>query len=382
MAKKVDEEKGEEYVFTPPDFDEDAFIHRELTGFRTTAILVLWGIVAALVAWLVYAAVGGGDRGWAVSLAVAIVAGLSLKFLFPMLRADVSHYGRKEWLGTAFLFFFTWLAVFIIVLNPPVSDHSDPHVEVYLSPPDQQHLGDVAIDVFAVDNDRIEEFRFMLLQGNRTWATTDDLQDLGDGHYRLQAEALSGGTYSVQVQAIDNEGATTTVERPLSVSRETVRYEAPGGNALADTDDHVRFDLPDDLPPCDWSKSRQRFTPQPCIRHAYLALESGGQVQLTFDAANGHWVANKNHDGWSKGSQTFTFHAHTADRFHGQSRVAGGEILAGPFTIDVTADLLGGRELEPPVPNPANPPVRQVPGIGLVALAAGLLAAAYVVRRR
>lgn len=36
---EANDTKGEEYQFEIPDFDEEAFIHKEMTSFRTTAVL-------------------------------------------------------------------------------------------------------------------------------------------------------------------------------------------------------------------------------------------------------------------------------------------------------------------------------------------------------
>ncbi|MFA5944900.1 MAG: hypothetical protein WC876_10595, partial [Candidatus Thermoplasmatota archaeon] len=106
--------KDSDYEFIPPDFDEDAFIHREMVSFRTTLLLFLWGIVAAAVSWGAFAAMGGVKTGWLVGLGIAAVFFLGLKSVFTMLKVDIKHFGRREWLGTGALYFFTWLSFFII----------------------------------------------------------------------------------------------------------------------------------------------------------------------------------------------------------------------------------------------------------------------------
>ncbi|HEX2065337.1 MAG TPA: hypothetical protein VHI93_00855, partial [Candidatus Thermoplasmatota archaeon] len=94
----ADEKKdGSGYEFVPPDFDEDAFVHREMVSFKTTSILFGWGVLAAAASWAAYVAVGGTDLGWLIGLALCGAFGYALKFLFPRLGADVSHFKRKEW---------------------------------------------------------------------------------------------------------------------------------------------------------------------------------------------------------------------------------------------------------------------------------------------
>src|SRR5688572_26885864 len=140
--------KDSDYEFIPPDFDEDAFIHRELVSFRTTLILFLWAIVAAAVSWAAFAGMGGADTGWLVGLAIAAAFFLGLKRIFALLKVDIAHFGRKEWLGTAALYFFTWLSFFIIAINPPVSDFAPPRVEVLPAPHAQLADGTVSVHLF------------------------------------------------------------------------------------------------------------------------------------------------------------------------------------------------------------------------------------------
>ncbi|MGB1697177.1 MAG: hypothetical protein ACPHK8_02125, partial [Thermoplasmatota archaeon] len=115
MAKdEANDAKGEEYQFEIPDFDEEAFIHKEMTSFRTTAVLFAWGILAALLSWGIFVAVDGAKTAWYLGLAVVIGFLYALRIVYPKLNIDVAHFKRREWMGTGFLLFFTWLAFFIL----------------------------------------------------------------------------------------------------------------------------------------------------------------------------------------------------------------------------------------------------------------------------
>ncbi|HTD80918.1 MAG TPA: hypothetical protein VK723_02080 [Thermoplasmata archaeon] len=105
----------------PPEFDEVEFMKKEMRAAKATILVVLWTIPAALISW-------------GLTLAgVAVVAGFAglgmmflLKWIFPLLNVDISGYKRKDWLGHGVTFFFSWLAFWILLLNPPFADLTNP----------------------------------------------------------------------------------------------------------------------------------------------------------------------------------------------------------------------------------------------------------------
>ena len=128
MAKK---DKGAEWK--PPEFDEIEFMKKEMRAAKTTIIVVLWTLPSAVLSY------GLTLAGVAV---VAFFAGIGmmflLKWIFPILKVDISEYKRKDWIGHGATFFFSWLAFWILLLNPPFADLTSPVI-----------LG-VAVDTIAV----------------------------------------------------------------------------------------------------------------------------------------------------------------------------------------------------------------------------------------
>jgi hypothetical protein len=107
--------------WTPPEFDEVEFMKKEMRTAKATIIVVLWTLPAALISY-------------GLSLAgVAVVAGFAgigmmflLKWILPLLKVDISGYKRKDWIGHGATFFFSWLAFWILLLNPPFADLTNP----------------------------------------------------------------------------------------------------------------------------------------------------------------------------------------------------------------------------------------------------------------
>jgi hypothetical protein len=378
--------KGEEnYEFIPPDFDEDAFIHKELVSFRTTLILFLWAIVAAAVAWGAFAAMGGAKTGWLVGLGIAALFFLGLKRIFAMLKVDIKHFGRREWLGTAALFFFAWLSFFIIAINPPVSDFAPPRVELVSSPVAQLPGGNVSVHLFVEDNVALDSHSFELVSGGQTIASTGDLVELGHGHYRYDSAGLQPGTYIVRGSAVDTRGHAGNHSATFAVSEGLVDYSAPSGGALSGPADRIVVTT-GQLPTCPTNKNGEVNTHDACIRTVRLETTAGGTVTLKWDdqaissdPKQGAWTATKQNAGWSTGNNTFDVVVEFADRYEGSVRFDGGAIRDGPHSVDVRG--APGNDTVVPAQDPGKT-TRKVPDLGLPLLAVGLLAAGLLSRRR
>ncbi|HIJ16330.1 MAG TPA: hypothetical protein HA364_00935 [Thermoplasmata archaeon] len=127
MAKKrkKDKEDKEDYEFTPPEFDEKEFLLKELRDTKTVLLTVgyaaVFGIVAGVMANLDQDLVPLG-------LAIVIAGLVSLKYFYPFIKVDVTQFQKKNWAGNIAWFFFTFLAVWVLMFNFPIADHADPSV--------------------------------------------------------------------------------------------------------------------------------------------------------------------------------------------------------------------------------------------------------------
>lgn len=367
MAKgeKGGEEK-EDYEFVPPDFDEDAFIHKEMVSFKTTSTLIIMGIAVAVLSWLLFAPVGGADAGWYLGLLLVAASFAVLKPLYKALHFDISHYGRREWLGTGFLLFFTWLAFFMILLNPPFSDHAPPTVALSAAPSVGEAGQDVRIDLLVADNTRALAPTFRITGPSGQVASEEDLQDLGHGHYRLTRQ-LEAGTYTVSASTQDPAGHESGSNMTLRVVQDVVRVTV---GDLTDPTQEILAVVPPELD----------------VWAVYADLDhdpstGDDRVYLSYREDRGGWEATGSYSGWHAGTNNFTIFVEERNRFENQLLVAGAVLSDGPHTvtIDQPGDFPGGV---PRRANPTDPPVRSVPGVEVPLLAAGLVGVALVARRR
>jgi len=126
MAKKRRKEEEEEFQL--PEFDEKAFLEKEITGAKMILLVVLLAIVAAIVSYFLTLA------GIVV---VAFFAGLALvlllKYIPKVFSISTAKLERKDWLGYGSTYFFAWIAIWVLVMNVPFSDVTPPGIVVFVN---------------------------------------------------------------------------------------------------------------------------------------------------------------------------------------------------------------------------------------------------------
>ena len=124
--KKDQKEEQEEYEFVPPDFDEKEFLRKEIKDTRASLITIGVAAVFGIFAW------GLASINSSLilpSLLLGVVGIFLLKFIYQLVKVDVSHFQKKNWVGVAGTFFFTFLAVTVLMINIPFLDLADPTVD-------------------------------------------------------------------------------------------------------------------------------------------------------------------------------------------------------------------------------------------------------------
>lgn len=128
MAKKRKREVPEEtYEFKPPSFDEREFIRGELRETRATVITVLYGGIMGAVAATI-ALVGASSLASLVAFLIALggIGGIATVLRYG--QVDTSGFHRRQWLSQGTWYFFTFLAIWVLLSNSPFSDVSRPQI--------------------------------------------------------------------------------------------------------------------------------------------------------------------------------------------------------------------------------------------------------------
>jgi len=126
MAKRRRKEEEEE-EFTLPEFDKAKYLRKEVVGAKVMILTVVLALAAAALSYVL-------TRAGVVI--VAFFAGLSLVFLLKhfvrLFGVDTSKMERKDWFGHGTTFFFAWLSVWILILNVPFADVTQPSLTVFV----------------------------------------------------------------------------------------------------------------------------------------------------------------------------------------------------------------------------------------------------------
>lgn len=213
MAKKRKKEKAEEekeYEFRPPEFDEKEFIRKELRDSKAMFLTV--GYAAAI--GLVAAAVSIIEPDLVFVGLVLVLAGIfSLKFFYPLVKVDTKEFTKKSWAGNIAYFFFTFLAVWVLLFNYPFSDHANPDIE------------EVTLWIYNSDTGNLTAVDYKYDSGSTSWkwvprwsTTTEGLLRATDSYTvnitaqvsdngRLDTVGIAVGTAALGYVAMSEEGS-------------------------------------------------------------------------------------------------------------------------------------------------------------------------------
>ncbi len=126
MAKryKKDEEEDEEDLDIDLEFDEEEYMKKEILKGKSTLISVAIAPIFGIVSWYVFTLTMDGF----ISLFAGMFGIVFFKPLYQKFNIDTSKIDKKGWIKNFGVYFFTLLAVWIILMNPPFSDFAEPEI--------------------------------------------------------------------------------------------------------------------------------------------------------------------------------------------------------------------------------------------------------------
>lgn len=108
-------------IWEPPEFDEVGYMRKEIENAKISVVVIAWAVVGAIIFYLLYIT-GLAIVGFLLGL---LVFG-ALYFVLPLVGLPIHGFKRRDWASHAMVFFFSWLAFSIILLNAPFGDHTYP----------------------------------------------------------------------------------------------------------------------------------------------------------------------------------------------------------------------------------------------------------------
>lgn len=120
--KRKDEVEEPKYEFVPPDFDEKAFLEKDIKGTKSLIVAAFLGILAGVLAFALT------DVSILIGAVVIIACAVGMKYLIPLLGIDSGAIEKKTLAGNILIILLLSLGIWIMLLNPPFSDQIAPEI--------------------------------------------------------------------------------------------------------------------------------------------------------------------------------------------------------------------------------------------------------------
>lgn len=232
MAKKRRRVFVEDTGFKFPEFDERDFLIKEMAETKAAVIVLVYAVVIAVLSLLVMY-VADLSTGVMIGTAIGLGAMLLIKFLFDLFKVRTDFYDWKKWAGNVGLYFLTWLAVWILLCNPPVSDFAGPSIENLELKSGASNwtaisniqAGDIKPGTLKVrakvtDNMNLDMSSVKIAIERESVKLLDGKLMTGRGNNIFESPEVSvdSGTYTITISARDGKGNTGSYSYQFNVS--------------------------------------------------------------------------------------------------------------------------------------------------------------------
>jgi uncharacterized membrane-anchored protein len=112
--KKRKDEKEEEYEWVPPEFDEKAFLQKDIIGTKALMITAMMAIIFGIVSFAVGAVINNY-----VGFLAYVAGAIFLTYSYRMFKVDRTAIDKKGMVGNIALYFLLALGIWILVMNEP-----------------------------------------------------------------------------------------------------------------------------------------------------------------------------------------------------------------------------------------------------------------------
>lgn len=387
-SKEIERIEKEDLGFEIPPFDEDEFVRKELISFRTTVFLFFFSLLVALITYGFWRFawnrrdLHGGE--FFLLMAFAMAAGAALPYLYRLIRLDVGHFHKKEWIGTFVLHFFFWMGFTLLLVNPPLGDNAPPVVE-HRAMPAVQGLGhNVTFGAYIADNDglRQSELQFCLLRRDPAPPRIADLPDAERAECLVPWAQVPDhpvwtyawipsqeGKYTYYIRAVDTGGQVTERRGSVTIGNPFPVVDPPDGEALKTLSQSVvvRADAAlGDLLAVKYEIDGKTYNMTP---------PSGDRPT--------YWTTNPTYPGWHRGANNVTFLAEEQPAYFESLKIPGGvarhDLAHRTYTVDTNYPDLNSQT-EPKPKERAAPNRGGTPGFEAAFLLVAALGALLVRR--
>jgi hypothetical protein len=231
MAKKrrTTKEDEEEFDFKMPKFDEEKWLKKERRNIRTLLLSFILGFIIALISFGFWTLLVDSTLRWVLVLVFGIFNASWLRYIFIRLNIDLENFGRKDWFTSYAVYFFTWMLVLIVLVNPPFYDDSPPQVTAVALPGMQEPGGTVQIVARITDNVGVspKDIHFSVIYPDNTNHTPAFTYNNTIFSYTYENPDNLTGDFLYTLKVKDATGHTTIAAGTFTYDEDTIKLTEP-----------------------------------------------------------------------------------------------------------------------------------------------------------
>ncbi|MBN1538563.1 MAG: hypothetical protein JW939_00325 [Candidatus Thermoplasmatota archaeon] len=129
--EKAEEEKEKRPAFQPSEFNETEFLQTENKSAKMIYISLSVAVVAGILSFGLMRLFYYLDTGlhFIVPIVSPVAFAVLVLYLFHRFGIDIRELEWKKWLENGFMYLLAWFVVWMLSMNPPISDFSDPQIQ-------------------------------------------------------------------------------------------------------------------------------------------------------------------------------------------------------------------------------------------------------------
>lgn len=292
MAKRRKEKDEEEdKPFKLPKFDEEKFLTRERRNIKTTFLSFILGVIVAVISFGFWVLLSGNSVRWYLVFLFGIITGSWLKYLFIRLNIDLSDFTKKNWFASFMIYFFTWLIVLMIIVNPPFYDEEEPRVQLVVLPKMQEPGGDVLVVAKITDNTGIkkQDITFIIDGNSISVENFEFTNNIFRYTYEGPKKLTGDETHNFKLTAQDDSGHNTVREGSFTYSNDTISLATPENGEYIRAADDIKFNVKTNV----W--------------RVYYTVNNGKEINLTKEQGrDDRYITYPEYAGWPRGEDNVT----------------------------------------------------------------------------
>ncbi len=341
-----------------PEFDEEKFREKEYRKAITAFISFIFGIVIAIISVIVWV---NSDKAiaWPVTFLFAIASIGFLAKVLQFLKVDIKSFSKKEWAGSIAFYFFTWLALFILLINPPFYDASSPVISVVELPQIQEIGQNISIVAYITDNAGVNKVKINISGTEHSLISKDSI-------YVYNLSANSPKNFTITAYDKNNNKA---VKNGRAVFTRNVIYTKNESNAI-NASYEIKIWVMKNI-------SNEKF------RVYYLI--NGTEVNATFKEEEGDYyiyTTSPAYIGWKENSANKIKIYAEVIHYFGNKRFSN-TIYGGEYVFKTKYDSSIGKTASPEIKGlPSPEQYRRTPGFEFAAITIALIAVLIIRRKR